>query len=344
MINLLLRNSILILFTAILAVTFSVPAQAREIQTSLRPGKSAYLLGEPIILEVRFANWYTPEMIFTGSVAYASSDTHLQSRRPGNVWGPDYRAHHRLQPMSPKSLFLEYGRALPYRFLAICDREKDSNLLFETPGKVQFRLRQSFYYRNVMEMHKGDVAYETETQSPIFQILEPQGKNQAAFQRLQTRPTVFTDFNRLLASPGNVTFLEKFVRDFPDTPYTPFALHSLGALSYTYGKHHLLDEQEKARQYFETILEDHPDYSLRDDVTMQLVNLYRETGELDRAVALLEKAIIPSENKMFYYRSSPLIRDRVDIIVTGLYQRLPSLFWPLFDNPAYPLAVDQFQD
>lgn len=300
-----------------------------RISISLHPDKDEYWVGEPVHLRARAVNWHSPVVILTSTYGLMSAYTDLRISYEGDV-GDTYKAHYSENIPMPHKHPLWYGKALEFDMLVSYDKNQLSGMAMKEPGKYFFALRQTMYMRDEYRKEQRRDPFFCSTQSRTIRVVSPPAEFAGALDLLRSRPSVFRDLNRNLASLSNRDLLEQIAREYPQSRYAPYCLHALGNLGVVLTSS-ISGESEKAIEAFQRIVEKHPGYPLRDEVRISLAEIHARGGHYNEAQRIVRAVVEESEDNLMRFRERRLIKALLGPRPSPYFQTNTGQ-WPLFSS------------
>lgn len=178
-----------------------------SLSLSISTTRSLFLRNEPIPITLELSNRTDQTVVGHGSMRFSSNFVQIKLRAPD---GKEYR----VEPLSPNKIF-SVGRDSP---IPPGTRVTHTELLGLDLGK-HFHLVGNYQIKAALRSRDGRQFTYSDWVS--VEIAEPEGENLKAFEYLNE----MTDIARVFSAPethANHAIYEDFVKNFPDTQYTPY--------------------------------------------------------------------------------------------------------------------------
>ena len=224
------------------------------------------------------------------------------------------------------------------------DGESTSSLAMADPGIRALHLTQEMQCMNWVALGDGTYPYSVSARSRPFRVVAPPAEAAGALELLQSHPPAMRDMYRLRTSLSTRWVLEKLVRDYPSSRYTPYCLHALEVLARSLVGT-LVGQEAEAERLGLRILREWPDYPRRGQIMVHLADLYRDTSRLDASVAMSYKLVEESEDNLFLFRDASVMQP----LIGGSrnpYNWINEACWELYGmtrtpNPYFLMQFDQ---
>lgn len=293
----------------------------------VRTNRASYWVGEPVVARVRIVNWLSPSLtVFTAFDVRGNTQIQI---REGQGVAETYYGHLPMSPVTPQNNELPYGKAIESDIVILYSSDTQSHLAFDRPGEYRLQMAQGMRYTDMYKpMGRTGVPSSTRAETEPFQVVAPPEEARPALEILQSDPRALKDLNSLYATPASRSTIERVAREYPDSRYAPYCLHALATLSLALAKD-LSGEREKAEEYLTRLIEDYPDYPLRDTARIRMADFLYETGRFNRALGIVQDLVAESEDNMKRFDESRMIKPLIATRFTPAVD--PNVFnWYLF--------------
>lgn len=332
-----LSKTLLILSITILtlhAVAFSeIGRDEVGISLGVMTNRDQYWLGEPVLVTARIVNWAKPAIRFDTKIGLDGPDTTVWIYK-GNKKSKEYKGHYETRPVSAFTSYLRYGKAHEFNLIMLYKRYGYDKLAFDRKGIYSVSMRQYLDYADNSLRMKGPIAISIQGRSLNFTVIDPPKEGRAAFDLLKANPQGFLDLNRLIASPATRALFQKIVDEFPDTRYAPYCYHALinynARLSRQDDRFRLINQK-----LLRKALSNYPQYSLRDELRIQLAQNLTNSGQMDAAFEILEALVSESPDALYRFKEFDMLKGYIG----GKYSPMLGTSesnWSIFDTLQLP--------
>ncbi|KPL09012.1 hypothetical protein AMJ85_07350 [candidate division BRC1 bacterium SM23_51] len=253
------RTCALLLALSISVLADAAPAPDRgdlvsltQLRTFAFTNKTEYVLGEPVLVKLVFANWSHEDTFELQGYWHPANDFEILVARSGEI--PERYTAGIKDILVPATTYLLPPLSLRTRRWLLChEPERENGFLLDQPGLYTIACQARVAINRTPRVLKLDEIR--------VQIKEPTAEQEQVL-KLILRPECAKDLQEVRARDETAQIWEDLAQRFPKSLWAPYAklLLARRALDTATGDFTALAEQ------FEAIARDYPDFPLRDDV------------------------------------------------------------------------------
>ncbi|OQB19911.1 MAG: hypothetical protein BWY12_02641 [candidate division BRC1 bacterium ADurb.Bin183] len=322
----------LILFLAgicLLAVTSMAQQPQNILKASASLNKKTYVVGEPIFLNLSIKNPIYELIEFRTRLSFYG-DMRISVLQPGRL-PEDYTGTH--EPSIPPSYVFKIPplQTVNISFIIYYKKDTSNNLLFPAPIKAALSVRLAGL--------AGRQPEEYNFEPMELEVVAPDEKDVPALQFLLDKKLI-REIHTGRSLQENRTVFESFIKEFPETTYTPYAIYALSG-SLMFGGRNEAADRKRLIELLSGFIKNFAGNPLEDDAVYRIADAYDRLGMPEQAKRWYVKLYNEYINSNRINFSDPLIvkyilgaPDSKDSNVDNwmLYERL---------KPEFPLKEEE---
>lgn len=326
------KHLILFLVGICLLSVMSMAQQPENIlKVSASLNKNTFVVGEPIFLNLSIKN-PTSDLLEFRTRLSLYGDLRISVTQPGRL-PEDYTGTH--EPSIPPSYVFKIPslQTENISFMIYYKKDTSNNLTFPAPTKAALNVRFA-----------GMVGRQPEEYNfaPMeFEIVAPDEKDAPALQFLLGRKLI-REIHIGRSSQENRSVFESFIKEFPETTYTPYAIYALSGGLMFGGKDEAAD-RKRLIELLSGFIKKYAGTPQEDDAVYRIADAYDRLGDEEQSkrwfVKLYNEYL--TSNRINF--SDPLI---VKYILGSPDSNDPNVAnWMLYQRlkPEFPLKEDELQ-
>lgn len=302
---------------------FSQTNQKRDVEVFCSLNTQTCVVGEPVYLTFEFQNTTDLLVEFRTQLSlYGDVKVNLTIPRKLPV---DYRGAYKPTIQAYYVFEIPPKKVERVAMTLLYSEDSPDGLIFDRPMTVPI----SVSLEGLIDTRK--VKYEFP--SLQLEVKEPQASDMPAFLFLRKKSLAY-DIHQSRAARENVSAFETFLKQFPDSVYSPYVLFSI-ANGYSVKTQTQNPDYPRAIELFKKYIERYPNTILTDDAVYKIGDCYNSLGDKKMAKQWFIKLLndYPKSNRLNYY--DPLMKEYIFIPAEN---QTPKEMWMLYDQST---AVDR---
>lgn len=259
--------------------------------------KNAFIVGEPVYLRFEMKNMTKEKFTFRSSIAFTQDLLILiqyKEQEPVRYFGIYKPGNQYLGASSD----MVPGVIYPWENRICYDSKKSSGYIFDSPGEYTIFITM-----------RGQINYKDEIIKPVppikIKVNNPEGTDAKALPMI-LNPDCMMAFSMLRADEKSAPVLEKFLKQYPDSTYIPFAAYSLIEYNASLNAKTRKQGVENSIAGYKDFLNKYPKSSLADTAMHTIALYYFYLEEYDLATQGLEKLKKAFPNSVYSSKTDDL--------------------------------------